>query len=195
MTRPMLAAAIALLFASSSEAALQLSVTNLTTDSITFSVTGNLSDPSGDLGQLNSGSLNFLYIEVTGNSSWVIAANTDCTVSGGGVLSDNPIATSGSDPVQAFNSYGDFISLQFDDSFTLGTTTGTGDSVTLTFSGTTFDPSAVSLSNFELYWGDTGTDVPFGIFQSVAAVPEPSSFAAIGAFAALMGAFFVRHRK
>jgi hypothetical protein len=179
--KALLTIAIVAAFALTSNAVLQLSVTGLTANSITFSISGTV---TGDSSLLNSGSNNFLFIEVTENNAWITADETNYSVTSRGILSGNALST-GSYSAKTSNSYGDYISLQFDSSLVSGTTSGTGTPVTLTFGSSVFNTSKVSLSAFKLYWGDTGTEVPFGILQSTSSIPEPSSCALFGSTAAL----------
>jgi hypothetical protein len=159
----------------SASAGLELNVTDFTSNSITFSIS-NTHTLIGDSSQMDSGFWNYLNIEIVGNSSWIIGDESSYSITSRDLLLNDALS-SYSSAVQCHNSYGDYISLQFENPFTVGSTRGTGTSVTLTFNSTVFDVSKAGLSDFQLYWGDTGTSVPFGLSQVDSAVPEPSTFA------------------
>jgi len=163
-------------------AALIFDISDITTTSITFRLSGA---PSGDPTANFEDYRHVLFIEAP-NVEWISQA---ITLS----IDASPITTRTVGLTRTLESspYGDRIEIYFSgdlDSFTVGT----GEFVTLTSPSAVFDP--LQVDNLALYWGfNDESSQPFGAFQSSATVvPEPSTAALL-----LIGisAVLLRRRK
>ena len=177
---------------STASAQLQLTVLALETDRIELSISGTLS------GTAPSGSLRDLYVQATSGVEWIpetggLGLNGAQPLSGLTLgNSSSPRATSNS---AALDGFGDYILVPFSGDLISGTTQGSGASFTLTGNPGVFDLSTISSTDLSLHWGfNSGqTTQPFGVFQSNAVVPEPSTYAALIGLAAL-GCVALRRR-
>ena len=187
------AALFSLAALNTASASLILHVEEVTSTDLTLSITGTLGLPSGTA--YPDTHAKWLTLESPG-TEWIANDGVhDITLSRLGMAplstdsydwSKAPIASRG-------DSYGDFVQIYFYYDLVNDVTTGSGNTFTLHSDTPIFSTEGYTLG---LYWSYSGEwPQPFGVFQSSAAVPEPSTYALIGGVAALLLAAFVRRRR
>lgn len=161
---PALVLSLIILGAAQARAYLQLSVTALTANSITFSISGTLEGP--DPSDSSSPSKDDLWIELPG-TEWI--SNTLSVKTTTEVISGETTYAVHADTDDITSSYGDYFFVEFANDLVSGSSTGNGTSVTFTFDSDVFEPANVpDLSKFELFWGWNSEDTqPFGVLQIV----------------------------
>lgn len=161
-----------LLALSSARAQLTLDVTSLTSNTITFTIGGSLT---------GSGlTFNFetLWLEPLPGTV-LFSGGTDGAYSS--TFSSSPIQGKTVMSVDAVkgnpSGFGDYFAIALSGPLVVGDL-GTGTPVTIDFSGTPLTFDLTTVTDLGLYWGYTSeSSQPFGVFQSMAAVPEPREVA------------------
>jgi hypothetical protein len=186
-------AAATLCAASSASAYFNLSVVSVTPTDLTLSISGTLGLPSGQ--SIPDTHAKWLTLESPG-TEWITNDGThDITLVQTGLAPlSNATLDWGADPFASRgDSFGDYVRLNFYYDLVAGTSQGSGNEFTLHSNTPIFRTSGYSIG---LYWSWRGEwPQPFGVYQSSAVVPEPSSYALFGGVAALGLAALVRRRR
>jgi hypothetical protein len=188
-------------FMSSAEAQLLLSNWSITTDSLSFDLSGTFTTATAPTS--NTG---LLWLAAPGNGSWVNNdTNPSATISGtidGFNASTNShtvfsFTGSGTTNVGMYLSYAGMPPFQpgISFNFTDGSNNEVNIHVAMTSAGK-YNPANINPANLELYWGGNAfsADTSSAVAMNLSAIPEPSTYAALAGGAMLLTAMVVRRR-
>jgi PEP-CTERM putative exosortase interaction domain len=197
---------LAALIASLSAARAQLTLSNwsITTDTLSFDISGTATAT-----QLPATNLGMLWLAAPGNNTWVNNLDNPSPVVATGTIDGFDVSSSGDRFVLSLSAAGasvgfliGFEDMGPSDRVEFDFTDGLNDEINLHVELTSvgkYNPGDISPEDLVLYWGgnpyigDTASAVALNL--DVAAIPEPSTYAAILGGMAGVAALIVRRRK
>jgi hypothetical protein len=186
---------------SSAEAQLSLSNWSITSDTLSFDISGTFTTT-----QTPTSNTGLLWLAAPGNGSWINNdMNPSATISGtidgfDANTSSHTIFSftgSGTTNVGAYLSYSGMPPFQPGISFNF--TDGTNNEVNIHLSMTSagkYNPANIDPNSLQLYWGGNAfsADTSSAVAMNLTAVPEPSTYAAIAGGVMLLTAAIIRRR-